>query len=353
LLRSFLSGTLAELDIDALVDHLAECERCASSLPELERQDAIIADLRKHLRVDDSGRLEDQVGDDSHTPTVLAFLARYPGPANLALAGREIAGRYRVLEQIGVGGMGVVYKALDLRSSRLVAVKVVRGGWLSDEQVRRRFRTEAKAVARLKHSQIVPVYEYDELDGTPYVAMELVTGGNLAETLDGKPLPDLKAAELVEGLARAVQFAHEQRVLHRDLKPANVLLDHDGTAKLSDFGLAKLLDADSGQTKSDAIMGTPSYMAPEQARGDMKNVREAADVYSLGAILYECLTGQPPFRGATKLETLDLVRSKEPKPPSLLRGDLSPILESICLRCLQKEPSSRYNSAAALADDLR
>ena len=216
---------------------------------------------------------------------------------------------------------------------------------------RERFRAEAEVVARLKHPQIVEIYDIGEADGQPYFALEFIEGGSLAQKLNGAPMPPLPAAALVETLARAMHHAHQGGVLHRDLKPANILLTADGRPKITDFGLAKPLDFD-GRTASGEIMGTPSYMPPEQAAGKIKELGASCDIYALGAILYECLTGRPPFRGATPMETVLQVLNEEPRPvrqhnPQALRD-----LDTICHKCLQKEPAYRYSSALQLAQDL-
>jgi serine/threonine-protein kinase len=259
---------------------------------------------------------------------------------------------YEIESVLGRGGMGVVYKARHLALKRTVALKMVLAGGHADPQELARFRLEAEAVARLQHPNIVQIHEVGEAGGLPYFALEFVEGCNLAGKLKGKPLPAREAARLVEALARAVQLAHSRNVVHRDLKPANVLLTADGTPKITDFGLARQLDTDSGATQAGQVMGTPSYMAPEQASGQSHEAGPAADVWALGAILYECLTGRPPFQGASVVETLDQVRTQEPVPPSRLRPRLSLDLETICLKCLRKEPEKRYASAAELADDL-
>jgi WD40 repeat protein len=274
------------------------------------------------------------------------------GARSLAPAPATDASGYEVLAELGRGGMGVVYKARHHSLDRIVALKMILGSGEVDAEEAARFRTEAQAVARLHHPNIVQIYEIGEKGGRPFFSLEYVEGGSLARQLAGAPLAPARAAAVVEALARGVHAAHQAGVIHRDLKPANVLLTTDGTPKVTDFGLAKKIDDDSGQTRSGIIMGTPSYMAPEQASGKSREVGPAADVYALGAILYECLTGRPPFKAASMLETLHLVRSREPVPPSRLQPKTPRDLETICLKCLQKEPRRRYPSAEALADDL-
>ncbi len=259
---------------------------------------------------------------------------------------------YEVEGVLGEGGMGVVYRARHVALKRVVALKMLRGAAATRGQERARFRAEAEALARLQHPNIVQVYETGEHAGEPFLALELVGGGTLGAWLRREPRPPRQAAALVEVLARAVAAAHAAGIAHRDLKPGNVLLAEDGTAKIADFGLAKWLDGDSGQTKTGQVMGTPNYMAPEQARGD-KDVGAAADVWALGAILYECLTGRPPFLGTTVVETLEQVRLHEPITPARLQAGVPADLETVCLKCLEKEPARRYGSAVELADDLR
>ncbi len=265
---------------------------------------------------------------------------------------RDIPG-YEVLGELGRGGMGVVYKAHQKSLKRLVALKMILGGACADRQAFARFQAEAEALARLHHPHIVQIHEVGEYQGQPYFSLEFLDGGSLAGKLGGNPLPVREAAELTEKLARAVQAAHESGIAHRDLKPANVLLSSDGEPKITDFGLAKQLDLDAGQTRTGAVVGTPRYMAPEQARGETRLVGPAADVYSLGVMLYEFLTGSTPFKGATPVETLMQVVSDEPVPPSRLQPKVPQDLETICLKCLQKEIGKRYHSAGALADDVR
>jgi eukaryotic-like serine/threonine-protein kinase len=258
---------------------------------------------------------------------------------------------YQILAELGEGGMGVVYKALQLALKRIVALKMIRAG-RDSRALLARARIEAEAVARLQHPNIVQVYEVGEHEGKPFFSLEFCSGGSLDRQLNGTPWPPIEAAQLVETLARAMHASHQALVIHRDLKPSNVLLTADGAPKITDFGLAKKLD-EVGPTTSNAIMGTPSYMAPEQALGKNEEVGRAADVYALGAILYELLTGRPPFKGASLLETLEMVRSADPVPPSRLQPKLLRDLETICLKCLEKEPGRRYESAEALAEDLR
>jgi serine/threonine protein kinase/tetratricopeptide (TPR) repeat protein len=278
---------------------------------------------------------------------------------------------YEILEELGRGGMGVVYKARQEGLKRLVALKMIRADVPTGPVELARFRTEAAAAARLQHPHIVQIHEIGTHEGRPYFSLEFVAGGSLAQHLAGTPLLAFRAAQLTETLARAVHHAHQSGVIHRDLKPANILLSfgrepsasatsalaegsrlNEATLKITDFGLAKQLDGDARQTQSGAILGTPSYMAPEQASGRTQEIGPAVDVYALGAVLYEMLTGRPPFQGATLLDTLEHVRSHEPVPPRRLQPRLPRDLETICLKCLQKEPRQRYPSAEALAEDL-
>jgi eukaryotic-like serine/threonine-protein kinase len=259
---------------------------------------------------------------------------------------------YEIVAELGRGGMGVVYQARQCSLKRLVALKMILAGLHADSTARVRFRAEAEAVARLQHPNIVQIHEVGEYDGKPFLSLEYVEGGSLLRKVAGRAQTDWEAARLVETLARAVHYLHQRGILHRDLKPNNVLLTADGTPKITDFGLAKVLDADISPSRSETLLGTPSYMAPEQASGDTKKVGASADIYSLGAILYELLTGRAPFQGATPLSILEQVRTQEPVPPRRLRRSVSPDLETICLKCLEKEPDKRYASAEALADDL-
>jgi len=248
--------------------------------------------------------------------------------------------------------MGVVYKARHCGLNRLVALKMIRGGSEARADHCSRIRVEAEAVARLRHPNIIQIYDIGEANGLPFMALELLEGGSLDDHLAGTPQPGQQAAEVMVTLARAVHVAHEASIVHRDLKPTNVLYTGEGVLKITDFGLAKRIDADHGPTESGQIMGSPSYMAPEQARGHSRDVGPAADVYALGAILYQMLTGRPPFKGETPLETFRQVIDDDPVPPSRLVPRVARDLETICLKCLQKEAARRYESTAAMADDL-
>jgi WD40 repeat protein len=272
-------------------------------------------------------------------------------PAPVESSWPYVAG-YEILNVLGKGGMGIVYQARQTKLDRQVALKMILAGPHADAAELARFRTEAEAVARVQHQHIIQIYEVGEADGRPYFSLEFCAGGSLADKLDGTPLAPTEAAQLMHTLAQAMDAAHQRGIIHRDLKPANVLLTADGSPKIGDFGLAKRLDQGSGQTATGAVMGTPSYMAPEQAAG-AKDIGPAADVYALGAILYELLTGRPPFRAATPLDTVLQVLNEEPVPPRRLQAKIPADLETICLKCLEKQPGQRYISAAALADDLR
>jgi serine/threonine-protein kinase len=306
------------------------CRDCPELLPEVRER------WRRFGPIDDEiGALFPEPGVD---PKPAAF-PRVPG--------------YEVKGVLGRGGVGVVYLARHLRLNRPVALKMLLAGPFAQPVERERFLREAQAVAALSHPNVVQVHDCGEHDGRPYFTMELMEGGTLARRLAGTPLPARDAAALVAALADAVGAAHTAGVVHRDLKPSNVLLTADGTPKVSDFGLAWRVDGRPELTRTGVAVGTPSYMAPEQAEGEKGAIGPATDVYALGAVLYECLTGRPPFRAESDLATLYQVVAREPVPPSRLNHTVPRDLETICLKCLEKDPAKRYRSAAALADDLR
>lgn len=259
---------------------------------------------------------------------------------------------YELEEEIARGGMGVVYKARQISLNRTVALKMILAGSFSSPAMIARFQTEAESAARLDHPGIVPIYEINVRDGLPYFSMRLVEGGTLANAMAREKFTPIRAARLIIRVARAVHHAHQRGILHRDLKPRNILLESTGEPLVADFGLAKILDQDSSLTQSVAILGTPNYMAPEQAAGNAKQLSTAADVYSLGAILYELLTGVAPFQGATPADTLRRVLSSEPIRPRQLNSAVDRDLETLCLKCLEKDPQARLNSAESLADEL-
>jgi WD40 repeat protein/tetratricopeptide (TPR) repeat protein len=260
---------------------------------------------------------------------------------------------YDIIAEVGRGGMGVVYKAHHRHLNRIVALKMILAGSHAGPMELVRFRQEAETVARLQHPNIVQIYEVGAHAGHSYLALEFVEGGTLAQKAAGSPQPPRDAARLVELVARAVDYAHQNGVVHRDLTPNNVLLTPDGAPKLSDFGLARRLGDCDGLTATGAILGTPGYLAPEQVSGDKADIGRATDVYALGAILYVLLTGRPPFQAASLIETLRQTETAEPAPPRRLREEVPRDLETVCLKCLEKQPSRRYASAAELADDLR
>jgi WD40 repeat protein/tRNA A-37 threonylcarbamoyl transferase component Bud32 len=269
-----------------------------------------------------------------------------PGQQPSALAGYEILGI------LGRGGMGVVYRARQTRLNRDTALKMILSGAHAGPEELERFRAEAEAVARLQHPNIVQIYEIGERDGLPFFSLEFVDGGSLQAKLDGTPVTPRLAAQMVVSLARAMHYAHERGIVHRDIKPANILLTKAGVPKITDFGLAKKIEGDAGHTTTGAVLGTPAYMSPEQAAGRTHEIGPAADIYSLGAMLYEMLCGRPPFKGESVIHTLQLVQSADPLPPSRLQPRIPRDLETICLKCLRKEPHKRYANAEELAADL-
>ena len=261
-------------------------------------------------------------------------------------------GHFELLEQAGRGGMGVVFKARQTDLERTVALKMILSSRLASPEEVRRFQQEAKAAARLRHPNIVGIHQVGQINGQHYFTMDYIGGHSLAKLLEAGPLPPDQAAQCLLSVARAVHFLHDQGIVHRDLKPSNILLDERGQPFVTDFGLARVFSDDAARTETGAILGTPSYMAPEQARGDSAAISPRTDVYSLGAVLYEMLTGRPPFREENQLNTLMQVLEGEPTLPNRLNRGVPAELQRICMFCLEKSPAGRYASAAALADDL-
>jgi serine/threonine-protein kinase len=334
-------------DVFALLEEMLDsgkspeevCRDCPELLPEVRKRWQTFRLLDEAFEALLPGP-ETRPDDDATVPVCRpADLPQVPG--------------YRVEAVLGHGGMGVVYRAWHLRLDRPVALKMLLTGVHARPQELERFLREAQAVAGLRHPNIVQVYDVGDVDGRPYFTMELVEGGSLADRLQKVPQPARQVAALVATLAEAVHAAHQSGIVHRDLKPANILLTADGTPKVTDFGLARRLEGNGGLTLSGAALGTPSYMAPEQARGNKSAIGPATDVYALGTILYEGLTGRPPFHGETPTATMQQVVADEPVPPSRLNPQVPRDLATICLKCLHKEPGKRYPSAAALAEDLR
>ncbi len=390
-LEEFLEESGSDANRSAVARHVEGCGRCQARLEEftsqisLSKTSVIVPDL-------DAGE-QTPISHNSQT----AFLARLkknppslggkddkttptpdiqPGTLSPCPAPFPVIANYEILGELGRGGMGVIYKARQVGLDRLVALKMILAGPYAERRDLVRFRQEAEAVARLQHPNIIQIYDIGESNGCPFLALEFVEGHTLADLLRGAPQPHRLTARLVEILARAMHYAHQRNILHRDLKPANVLMansDQPSTAndhslepsdllgencllnanpKITDFGLAKRLDETENSTQTGVVVGTPSYMAPEQAASTGAPVGPAADVYALGAILYELLTGRPPFRGPTSLETVIQVLHEDPVRPSYLRPGLPGDLETICLKCLAKEPAKRYASAEDLADDM-
>jgi tetratricopeptide (TPR) repeat protein len=349
----------------ALVEaHVEACASCQEALNHLAQGVAgpkpahLAAALADPGSPDSSGEAEALIQELRKRVSSPGLDGRHQSPAGLSesVALPEVEG-YEILGELGRGAVGVVYRERDRALNRLVALKMIQTGPHLSPKARRRFKVEGQAIARMKHPNIVQVYEVGEEAGCPYLCLELVEGENLAFRLAGMPQPDAEAARILTILAGAVDYAHRQGVIHRDLKPANVLLANEGTVKITDFGLAKLLPlpgaAENPMTESGMILGTPAYIAPEQARGHVGEIGPAADIYALGAILYELLTGRPPFQGPSPMETLLQAAHQEPVPPSRLNPKVPRDLETICLKCLSKDTQRRYASAAALADDLR
>lgn len=362
-LRDFLMGNVPEDEAAEVERHLEACASCSETAQAERPTDAFVGVLRasassvtERTPVDPGllNRLR-QIGHDGTDAT-----EERARDGDDFLAPAESAGelgrfrQYRVIRRLGRGGMGIVYLARQERPARVIALKVLAGAPVTAGQRLARFRTETDLLGALKHANIVQVYEAGEHAGLPYYTMEYLEGGSLAQRLAESPLAPRDAATLVKTIAEAIQLAHDRHIVHRDLKPSNVLLAADGAPKVSDFGLAKYLEAgDQGnghETETGAILGTPGYMAPEQSAGG--DVGPWIDIYALGAILYETLTGRPPFKGATLLDTLQQARSEDPVPPGRLQRGLPRDLQAVCLKCLEKNPQRRYATAGDLAADL-
>jgi serine/threonine protein kinase len=296
-------------------------------------------------KADDPGRVDELPCDNAKTTSGVKEAVRAA-----ELLGE--LGDYELLEEIGRGGQGVVFRARQKSLNRTVALKVISlGQWASKAHLKR-FRREAEAAASLDHPSIVPIYEVGERDGSCYFSMKLVEGGQLDEVTRHEPMPIRRAVELIAKVAHTVHYAHEHGILHRDIKPGNILLDAKGEPHLTDFGLARLVESESSVTHTLDVLGTPSYMAPEQAVGNNAAVSSVTDVYGIGAVLYQLLTGHPPFAGGTTYETIKLLEDTEPRPPRSLNPKIDRDLSTICLKCLEKDPKRRYSSALALAEDL-
>src|SRR6476646_2813391 len=295
-------------------------------------------------------------GDNNGSPENIERVGANAAPDTKSAArAAELLGElgdYELLEEIGRGGQGVVFRARQKSLNRTVALKVISlGQWASKAHLKR-FRLEAEAAAHLEHPGIVPIHEVGERDGSCYFSMKFVEGGQLDEVARREAMPIRRAVELIAKVARVVHYAHEHGILHRDIKPGNILLDAKGEPHLTDFGLARLVESESSVTHTLDVLGTPSYMAPEQALGNNAQVTGATDVYGLGAVLYQLLTGQPPFAGGTTYETIKLLLDTEPRQPRLLNPKIDRDLSTICLTCLEKDPKRRYSSALAAAEDL-
>lgn len=331
--------------IQVLLDRLLEsnttpeavCAACPELLPEVRGRWEKMQRIRAEL--DAIFPLQEETIAEAPPALSMEDLPHIPG--------------FSIQSVLGRGGMGIVFRASQVRLGRVVAMKIAIAGSYASRQDRERFQREAEAIAAIKHPNIVQIYEVGEAGGLPYFTMEYVEGGNLAQKMGGVPLPMHDAATLLMTMARAVASAHKTGIVHRDLKPANVLITNDGAPKISDFGLARRLGEQNGITRTGVAIGTPSYMAPEQAQVTPNSIGPAADVYSLGAILYEMLTGRPPFRAESHVQTIQQLLSQDAVRPSRLNSDVSVDLDTICLKCLQKNPGQRYESAGHLAEDLQ
>ncbi|MDB5389957.1 MAG: tetratricopeptide repeat protein [Planctomycetaceae bacterium] len=364
-LQQLLQEKLVHPTLEDVLLHVEECARCQQALHDLSLGESTLERQALQAAVSDSTLRKTSVTTEDWFEKLKQSLPPRQNPP-------PVIEGYEILEEIGRGATGVVYRARHLELNRLVAVKMILAGPGLSLDSRQRFRREAHAIARLQHQNIVQVHDIGEQSGCPYLALELVTGGNLSQWSGGAPRTSKEAAQICATLATAVAYAHSQGVVHRDLKPANILMaihrqpsDTTGTTtsldgavlKLTDFGLAKQVPVPGEvvdmMTQTGAILGTPAYMAPEQARGHGPEIGPAADIYSLGVILYELLTGRPPFQGATPVDTLFLAAHQDPVPPTRLAAHIPRDLQTICLKCLEKDPQKRYPTAATLAEDLQ
>src|SRR5206468_337495 len=344
-----------EADTRAMISVIRICHKCGAK---------IFCDAPKGLCT--ACVLEKGLGVEAETlvatvvdPGLAEQLARDEAtgapPVKIAAHADELLGElgdYELLEVVGRGGQGVVFRARQKSLNRIVALKVISlGQWASTAHLKR-FRLEAEAAARLEHPGIVPIHEVGERDGSCYFSMKFVEGGQLDEVARRMSMPIRQAVELIAKVARIVHYAHEHGILHRDIKPGNILLDQKSEPHLTDFGLARLVESESTVTRTMEVLGTPSYMAPEQAVGNNAAISSVTDVYGLGAVLYQLLTGQPPFAGGTTYETIKLLLDTEPRSPRLLNPKIDRDLSTICLKCLEKDSQRRYPSALALAEDI-
>jgi tRNA A-37 threonylcarbamoyl transferase component Bud32 len=346
-----MSGGGADRDdrLAAVLDGLLQRQR-QGDIPDFEAIAAEHPDLADELReLWGAAMIADLAGSD------YASDATETGGNTASVAAASlprVVGDYQLLEEIGRGGMGVVYKARQLSLGRITALKMLTQGELASDVERSRFQSEAESVARLDHPAIVPVYEIGQHEGHPFFSMKLIEGRTLAVHLADGPIPPREAARILAEVARGIHAAHQQGVLHRDLKPSNILLDHQMRPHVADFGLAKRMVGDASLTRTGAVLGTPSYMSPEQAAGSRGEITPASDVYSLGTILYQMLIGRPPFQAASPVDTVLMVLEQDVPPPRLVNPKVDRLLEMIALRCLQKPPELRYAGADKLADDL-
>ncbi len=346
-------ATVGDARLALLLDQMTDALR-SGRVPDIDRLVVEHAEFEQELReLWATVLVAESAAATSHAPreSESRRLEPLPTPLPTAHVPRR-SGDYLLLGELGRGGMGVVYRARQMSLDREVALKMLLAGELASAGCLSRFQAETQAVAQLDHPHIVPIYEVGELAGRPYYTMRFVAGQTLGQMLAAGPIDSRAAARLLEPVCRAIHYAHERGILHRDLKPSNILIDREGNPLVTDFGLAKQVSDDAQLTQTGAIVGTPNYMAPEQAVGGRGRLSAASDVFSLGAILYQMLSGRPPFQAATPVDTMLLVLEQDPVPPRLLNPRANRELEMISLKCLQKPSDLRYASAAALADDL-